>query len=102
VPSFRGALSVRLVIEGTTIVIVPLITSFLLNTLTLLAPDVNWVTCIFVVDDVAQISVILIPPLAMFLWWSETAGQVPAWTLSLVKLVTPYSAFTIEDWVNHD
>jgi hypothetical protein len=93
---------VRLVIEGTTIVIVPLITSFLLNTLTLLAPDVNWVTCIFVVDDVAQISVILIPPLAMFLWWSETAGQVPARTLSLVKLVTPYSAFTIEDWVNHD
>jgi hypothetical protein len=40
-PSFRGALSVRLVIEGTIIVIVPLIMSFLLNVLMLLAPVVN-------------------------------------------------------------
>jgi hypothetical protein len=40
-PSFRGVLSVRLVIEGTIIVIVPLITSFLLNVLMLLAPVVN-------------------------------------------------------------
>jgi hypothetical protein len=32
-PSFRGALSVRLVIEGTIIIIVPLVVLFLLNVL---------------------------------------------------------------------
>jgi hypothetical protein len=74
VPSFRGVLSVRLVIEGTIIVIVPLITPFLLNTLTLLALVVNLITCISVADDIAQISVILIPPSAAFLQWSETVG----------------------------
>jgi hypothetical protein len=74
VPSFRGALSVRLVIEGTIIVIVPLISSFLLNALTLLVPVVNPVTCISTADDVTQILVILIPPLVMFLWWIETTG----------------------------
>jgi hypothetical protein len=42
---------VRLVIEGTIIVIVPLITSFLLNALMLLAPVVNLIACISVVDD---------------------------------------------------
>jgi hypothetical protein len=74
VPSFRGVLSVRLVIEGTIIVIVPLITPFLLNTLTLLALVVNLITCISVADDIAQISVIPIPPSAAFLQWSETVG----------------------------
>jgi hypothetical protein len=74
VPSFRGALSVRLVVEGTIIVIVPLISSFLLNALTLLVPDVNPVTCTSTADDVTQILVILIPPLVMFLWWIETTG----------------------------
>jgi hypothetical protein len=52
VPYFRGVLSVRLVIEGTIIVIVPLITSFLLNALTLLLPVVNLIACISVADDV--------------------------------------------------
>jgi hypothetical protein len=37
-PSFKGALLVRLVIEGTMIIIVPLIASFLSNMATLLAP----------------------------------------------------------------
>jgi hypothetical protein len=73
-PSFRGALSVRLVVEGTIIVIVPLITSFLLNALTLLTAVVNPVTCISTADDVVQISVIPIPPSATFLRWSETDG----------------------------
>jgi hypothetical protein len=73
-PSFRGVLSVRLVVEGTIIVIVPLITSFLINALTLLTAVVNPVTCISTADDVVQISVIPIPPSAMFLQWSETDG----------------------------
>jgi hypothetical protein len=88
---------VRLVVEGTIIVIVPLITSFLLNTLTLLTP----VVCISVVDDVAQISVIPILLSAVFLRWSETAGRVPTQTLSVVQLMIPYFAVTIEGRVNH-
>jgi hypothetical protein len=92
---------VRLVVEGTIIVIVPLITSFLLNTLTLLTPVVNPVVCISVVDDVAQISVIPILLSAVFLRWSETAGRVPTQTLSVVQLMTPYFAITIEGRVNH-
>jgi hypothetical protein len=92
---------VRLVIEGTIIVIVPLIMSFLLNALMLLAPFVNPVTCISTSDDFTQILVIPIPPSAAFLQWSETASLVPVWTLSVVKLVTPYFAITVEDRVHH-
>jgi hypothetical protein len=58
---------VRLVIEGTIIVIVSLITSFLVNALMLLALVVNPIVCISAADDVAEISVIPIPPLAAFL-----------------------------------
>jgi hypothetical protein len=101
VPSFRGALSMMLVVEGTIIVIVPLITSFLLNELMLLASAVNPITCISAMDDVAQISVILISPFTAFLWWSENASRVPPRILSVVKLVTPYFIVTVEDWVNH-
>jgi hypothetical protein len=92
---------VRLVIEGTIIVIVPLITSLLLNALMLLAPDVNPIACISATDDVTQISVILILPSVTFLWWSETVGRVPAWTLSVVKLVTLYFTIIGEGRVNH-
>jgi hypothetical protein len=101
VPSFRGALSVRLVIEGTIIVIVPLITSFLLNMFMLLAPIVNPVVCIITMDDVTQILVIPILPSVMFLQWSETTSRVPMQTLSVVKPVTPYFTITVEDRVNH-
>jgi hypothetical protein len=63
-PSFRGALLVRFFIEGTIIVMVPLITSFLLNALMLLASVVNPVTCISAVDDIVQVPIIPVPPLA--------------------------------------
>jgi hypothetical protein len=98
VPSIRRVL---LVIEGTIIVIVPLIMSFLLTTLTLLMPVVNLVVCISTAYDITQISVILIPPSATFLRWSDTAGRVPTWTLSVVKLVIPYFIITVKDRVNH-
>jgi hypothetical protein len=52
-PSIRGALSVMLVIEGTIIVIVPLIMSLLLDVLRLLAPVVNPSVCISTMDEVA-------------------------------------------------
>jgi hypothetical protein len=92
---------VRLVIERTIIVIVPLITSFLLNVLMLLVPAVNSIACISAADEVAQISIIPIPPSAAFLRWSEIDGRVPVRTLSMVKLVTTYSTVTVVDWVHH-
>jgi hypothetical protein len=101
VPSFRGALPVRLVIEVNIIVIVPLITSFLLNTLMIMATVVNPTVHISAVDDITQVSVIRISPLAVLLWWSQTAGRVPTRTLLVVKLMTPYFAVTVEDRVNH-
>jgi hypothetical protein len=95
------ALSVRLVIKGSIIGIVPLITSFLLNALTLLVSVVNSIACISAADGATQISDIPIPPSVAFLRWSETAGRVPMWTLSVVRLMTPYFTVTVEDRVNH-
>jgi hypothetical protein len=100
-PSFRGMLSVRLVIKGTIVVIVSLITPLLLDALTLQAPVVNLAMCISAVDDVAQVSVILITPSVVLLRWSETAGLVPMRTLSMVKLLAPYFTVTVENRVNH-
>jgi hypothetical protein len=101
VPSFRGALSVRLVVEGTIIVIVPLITSFMLNALTLLALVVNLVTCISATDDIVQVTIILIPPSVALLRCSENIGRVLMRTLSMVKLMTPYFTVTVKDQVDH-
>jgi hypothetical protein len=70
-PSFRGALSVRLVVEGATEIIVPLITSFLFGAVSFLPPVLNPVTGISIVNDVMQVTV---SPLATFLWWSQTTG----------------------------
>jgi hypothetical protein len=100
-PSFRRVLLVRLVIEGTIIVIVPIIMSLLLDALKLLALVVNPATCISTVDDVAQVSVIPIMPSVMLLRWSETAGRVPVRILSMVRFMTPYFAVMVQDWVNH-
>jgi hypothetical protein len=72
--SFGGAFLVRLVIEGTIIVIIPHIMPFLLSVLMLLALVVNPVACISVTDDIMQVLVILIPPSATLLQWSETVG----------------------------
>jgi hypothetical protein len=101
VPSFKKALLVRLVVEGSIVVIVCLITSFLLNMLMLLTSAVNLIVCSSAAYDVMQILVILILPLATFLWWSDTASQVSTWTLLVVRLVTPYFTIMVEDWVNH-
>jgi hypothetical protein len=67
-------LSVRLVVERTIVVIVHFITPLLLDALTLLAPAVNLAACISAVDDITQVSVFPIMPLAVLLWWSETVG----------------------------
>jgi hypothetical protein len=46
---------VGLVIEGTIVIIVPLIASFLLDTILLLVAVFNLVVCISVTDHVAQV-----------------------------------------------
>jgi hypothetical protein len=73
-PSFGRTLSVRLVIIGTIVVIVPFFALLLLKMFALLAPVFNPAVCISVVDDVMQITIILIPHSAAFLQWGDTAG----------------------------
>jgi hypothetical protein len=94
-------LSVRMVIRGTIVVIVPLFTSHLFKAVMLLMSVFNPVACIFAADNVAQVSVIPSLPSATFLWWSKTASQVPARTLPVVKLVTLCFIITVECQVNH-
>jgi predicted neutral ceramidase superfamily lipid hydrolase len=100
-PTFRGALLVRLVIEGAIVIIVPFVRSFLVNLFSLLAPIFYPTTCISTMDDIAQIVVILIMPLTMLLWWSEATSRVLPGTLPAVKLVTPGSIFVIVDRVHN-
>jgi hypothetical protein len=52
-PSFGRTLSVRFIIIGTIVVIVPFFTLLLLKVLTLLAPVFNPAVCISTVDDFA-------------------------------------------------
>jgi hypothetical protein len=66
-PSFRRTLSMRFFIIGSIVVIVPFFTLLLFKTLTLLMPVFDLATCISAMEDVPQISVILILPLASFL-----------------------------------
>jgi hypothetical protein len=100
-PSLGRALSVRLVVIGTKKIIVPLFTLLLFKALTLLTPVFDLATSIFATDDVTQVSVIPISPLAAFLRLSETASQVPVRTLLVVKLLTPCFIITVECQVNH-
>jgi hypothetical protein len=77
VPPFKRTLSVRLVIIGTIVVIVPFFTLLLFKALAFLTPVFDPVTCITAADDVAQISVIPVSSLAAFLQWSKTASRIP-------------------------
>jgi hypothetical protein len=101
-PSFRGALSVRLVIEGAIIIIVHLIVSFLFNTVSFLVATFDPDAGISVPDDVAQVTVIPVLPSAVFLQWSQTTSRVPSQTLSVVKIMTSHIATTLGNRVHHD
>jgi hypothetical protein len=101
-PPFGKTLSVRLVVIGTVVVIVPFFTMLLFNALVFLMPVFNLVACISIVNNVAQILVIPVSSSTAFLRWSETACRVPARTLMVVMLVTPCFIITVECWVNHD
>jgi hypothetical protein len=92
---------VRLVIIGTIVVIVPFFTLLLFKTLVLLTPVFDPAACISTANDVTQISVIPASPSAAFLRWSETACQVPVWTLLVVMIMTPCLVITVECRVHH-
>jgi hypothetical protein len=66
-----------------------------------MAPVINPIMCISVSNDIAQISIIPIPPSVVFLRGSETAGRVTMQTLSVVKLMASYFIVTVEVQVNH-
>jgi hypothetical protein len=99
VPSFWGVLSVRLVIEGTIIVIVLVIMLFIV--LPLSVPVLNLTLCMSAADDVAQVTVVSATPLAVLLWWSDVAVRVPMGTLSVVIFVTPISVIPVMSWIHH-
>jgi hypothetical protein len=58
----RGALSVRLVIEGAIIIIVPFVMPFSLEAVSLLVPIFNLAVHVSVTDGDKQVTVILITP----------------------------------------
>jgi hypothetical protein len=95
VPPFWRALSVRLVVKRTIIVMVPIIA--LLITLPLSAPVFNLTACISTADDVVQVTVVSGMPSGMPLRWSDAAGQVPVGTLPVVIFVTPISILSAVD-----
>jgi hypothetical protein len=81
-PSFRGALLVRLVIVGTIVIIVPLIAMFLFYTLSFLTSVFNPAACISVTDDIVQVAVVPTMPLATLLLWTGSttvAASSIAW-----------------------
>jgi hypothetical protein len=88
---------VRLVVEGTIVVIVPFIVLFLFGTFSLLAVVFYSAVCICIANDVVQVLIIPILPLAAFLQWSETASRVPMRTLSVVKRLTLNTIVTVEN-----
>jgi hypothetical protein len=92
---------VRLVIIGIVVVIVAFFTLLQFKALALLSSGFNLTVCISVADDVVKISVIPIPSSVVFLWWSETASQVPMRTLLVVMLVTPCFVVMVECRVNN-
>jgi hypothetical protein len=96
--SFRGALLVRLVIEGVIIIIVPLSAPLLLDAQVSVIP----VPCISIADDIAQVLVISVSSSVTFLRWSETTGRVPVRTLSVVRVLTPHSVVVLENQIHHD
>jgi hypothetical protein len=100
-PSFRGALSVSLVVEEAIVIIVPLVAPLLFGVVSFLAPVFNPATSVSIGDGVAQVTVIPVSPSAVFLWWSQTIGRVPFLTLSVVRILTPRVTAAIGNRVHH-
>jgi hypothetical protein len=99
--SFWGMMLMRLIVEGTVIVIVPLLVLFMLDVALHLAPVYNLVACISIVYNITQVLVILVSSSAMLLWGSETTGRAPMWALAVVKVLTPHSISMFGNRVHH-
>jgi hypothetical protein len=94
-------MSVRLIVIGTIVVIVPFFMLLLFKALALLESVFNPNAPISATDDITEISVILVSSSAAFLWWIETASSVPMETLPVVMLMTLCFILTVKRWVNH-
>jgi hypothetical protein len=75
-PSFKGALLMRLVVVGTIVIIVPLIAMFLFYALSFSTLVFNPVACISVTDDIMQVVVVLTMPSATLLLWTGSTMVV--------------------------
>jgi hypothetical protein len=78
----------RLIVVRTIVVIVPFIVPFVLDVVSLLAPVFYPVACIFVADNIAQVAVVLISFSVTLLRGSDAIGRVPAWALTVVRVLT--------------
>jgi hypothetical protein len=101
-PSFRGALPVRMVIIGTIMIIVPLDTLFLFHALFLSVPVFDPTACISAMDGVVQLMVVPTTPSDVLLQWSDDVGWVPVGTMPVVKLVTAVSILIVVDQIYHN
>jgi hypothetical protein len=101
VSPFWRTLSVRLVIVGAIIVIVPLIALLLLITHPISAPIFNPVACISAADDVSHVTVLSAMPSTMLLWGSDATGRVPMRRMPVVILVTQVLVLLVMDWIHY-
>jgi hypothetical protein len=90
---------VGLIVVRAIVIMVPFLTSFALNAVSLLVPVFNLVVCISVVNNVTQLS--FIPISAMHLQGSDAACRVPAWALAVVKSLAPPFVSVLESGVLH-
>jgi hypothetical protein len=84
-PPFGRMLSVRLIIIGTIVVIVPFFTLLLFEELTLQMPVFDLDVSISIADDITQISVILVSSSTAFLRWrllAESPSGLYQWSSS--------------------
>jgi hypothetical protein len=87
-------LSMRLVIVGAIIVIVPLLSLLLLVTLPISASVFNPIACISATNDITQVAVVSPMPSTVLLRWGDAAGRVPTGT-TLVFIMS------VMDWIRY-
>jgi hypothetical protein len=86
-PPSQRIVTMRLVIVGAIVIIVPILTSFTCNTVSLLALVSNLAVCISLAYYVTQVSFIPIP--AMVFGGCDVDGGDPTQTLAVVDTLTP-------------
>jgi hypothetical protein len=79
-----------LVIVRAIVIMVRFLTLFVLNAVSLLALIFDPVTCISVVENITQISIVLVS--VALLRGSDDVGRVPTWTPMVVRVLTRISS----------